>query len=270
MGRSKAVFITELCIILLLLCLFPSGRFSEIAFCEKPSEGDAVNLYKELVRTLQDEQSASKEWMTWQEEKARINQELLKLKLKEHYLKFRRKQLDGYIATVKKRIQELERKKAESETFKDKLEPYLYEVVARLKDFVRSDLPFFQGEREDRISFLESTLADYELSVSEKLRRVLQAVIVEAQYGKTCDVTDELISLPDEKEPVYVRRVRIGRVGLFYITPDSRECGFYDLNVRSWKRVSDYTKRNVLTAADIIEGKKRARWVELPLKGRKQ
>ncbi len=258
----------ELCIILLLFFLL--NPFSRIAFGEEPGRKDVVALYRKLVEVLKDEQSANKKWIDWQKEKAQINQEILKLKLKAQYLRFRQKQLDEYIATVKKRIQDLEEKKAESEKFKVELEPYLYEVVAKLKDFIHSDLPFFQNEREDRISFLEDTLADYELSVSEKLRRVLQAIIVEAQYGRTCDVTDELITLSNGEEPVYVRQVRIGRVGLFYITPDSKNCGFYDLNSRAWKHVPDYTKRNVLMAADIIEGKKRAKWIDLPLQGRKQ
>lgn len=230
----------------------------------KPEDGKPSQLYQDFVKTLKAEQAANEKWLKWQKEKSQLNEEILRLKLKIRYLQFKNKQLDNYINTVSDKINVLEQNKKEYETLKMQLEPYLNEVVEKLEAFIKEDLPFFAQERTERIAFIRSTLNDYELSLSEKTRRILQAVIVEAKYGNTSDVTDQFLQLKEGTEPFYVRTLRIGRIGLFYLTPDSSACGMYDRSSKSWKPVSDHIKHNVQRAADIVEGKKRAKWIELP------
>lgn len=125
------------------------------------------------------------------------------------------------IASLEAQIGQLEQTAAS-------LEPLLERMYRELDAFVDADAPFLAAERGDRLARLEGLLAG-EGNVSEKLRRMLEAIQIELEYGRTLGTYSGVL---DDGRPAEF--VHVGRVALFYRTVDGSETGYWDLTSRSW------------------------------------
>ena len=143
------------------------------------------------------------------------------------------------------------------------LEPYLVQVSERLRQEVDEDLPFLPQERKNRLAFIDQSLTEYGVDLSERLRRVLEALTVEASYGTSVHVTDREIEV--QETPTMVETVRIGRVGLFYVTPDGNSAGIWDAQEKTWKPLARETAAELKKTVDIIQGRRAAELVRLPV-----
>jgi len=114
--------------------------------------------------------SAMNEQDRWQAEQTAMNEEIRQLKSESIWLTFQEKKYSRYVNATQAKVAELERAKLELEQIESGLEPYLFDLVDRLKAFVDTDLPFLREERAKRLAFLQQSLDDHTLSVSEKLR----------------------------------------------------------------------------------------------------
>jgi hypothetical protein len=61
----------------------------------------------------------------------------------------------------------------------------------------------------------------------------MEALLVEAEYGFTNDIYQRTIII--ETAPVLVDIFRLGRLGLFYLSLDKKQCGFYNVATSSWQ-----------------------------------
>ena len=102
-----------------------------------------------------------------------------------------------------------------------------------MTEVIEQDLPFLPEERGKRLVALAPVLEDPAIRLSEKYRKVMEALLVEAEYGFTCDVSQQTISIGGA--PVLVEILRFGRLGLFYLSLDKRQCGFYNVATASWQ-----------------------------------
>jgi seryl-tRNA synthetase len=99
----------------------------------------------------------------------------------------------------------------------------LQRMYDELEQFVRSDVPFFKDEREQRIQRLTSLMQTVEASPSEKFRRLMEAYQIEMEYGR--QMTAYRQTLDDGRE---AEMVRLGRVALLYRVMDGSESGYWD------------------------------------------
>ncbi|MAX33876.1 MAG: hypothetical protein CME72_12520 [Halomonadaceae bacterium] len=132
----------------------------------------------------------------------------------------------------------------------------LRNLVDRLRQWVEADLPFLKKERLARVDSLEALLADGEVSHAEALDRVLAAWRTELDYGRELDAWRGLVdagsvqadgasgeassegageSLSQESLSREVDFLRIGRAGLYYLTPDGREGGVWKAAAGEWQ-----------------------------------
>lgn len=127
----------------------------------------------------------------------------------------------------------------------------LRNLVDRLRQWVEADLPFLKKERLARVDSLEALLADGEVSHAEALDRVLAAWRTELDYGRELDAWRGLVDAgsvqPDsasgeaasegagESLSREVDFLRIGRAGLYYLTPDGREGGVWKAAAGEWQ-----------------------------------
>jgi Protein of unknown function (DUF3450) len=121
--------------------------------------------------------------------------------------------------------------------------PLLTRMVDGLEQFVAMDLPFLQEERANRIATLKTLLERTDVTVAEKMRRVLEAWQVENEYGRTnLAYTGQLEIDGMQRE---VEFLRIGRIALLYQTPDGEYTGAWDQRTRAWVPLSDVNRNSV-------------------------
>ena len=71
-------------------------------------------------------------------------------------------------------------------------------------------------------------------------------------------------ALPSGKQ---VEFIRLGRVGLYYLTPDSNDAAMFNPETGLWKALSLSETREVVRARDIAKGYRKPDWLYLPILG---
>lgn len=145
----------------------------------------------------------------------------------------------------------------------EEIRPYLDDVMVRLRRFLDHDVPFLAEERDRRFDSLERVLAEPDLSVSEKARKLLEALMVEAEYGQTIEVYRESVTIADQ--PVLVDVFRLGRVALFYQRLTGQACGYYNVAEKAWQPLPDRYNSAVRSAVEIGSDIRPAELVSLPI-----
>ena len=145
------------------------------------------------------------------------------------------------------------------------LEPYLADVVERMREFIEKDLPFLPEERQKRLVTLEQSINSYDVAMSEKLRQVFaEGLQIEAEYGGKVKATDETLNLNGKDTQVVI--FRLGRVGMYYISLDGQETGRWNQETMQWEKLPKKMNRNIRRAADIAAGKQIVEIIDLPLR----
>ena len=98
------------------------------------------------------------------------------------------------------------------------LPPLLINMVDGLDDFVELDIPFLQQERSDRIADLKLLIENPDVSDTQKLRQILNAWLIEVEYGSAFITEQGAVSIDGNERPVDF--VIMGRVGLLFQTSD--------------------------------------------------
>lgn len=157
----------------------------------------------------------------------------------------------------------------------------LRDLVERLRQWVEADLPFLKKERLARVDSLEGLLADGEVSHSEALERVLAAWRTELDYGRELDTWRGLLdvdSVPaggasgesssadaDESLPREVDFLRIGRAGLYYLTPDGHEGGVWKAAAGEWQPLNGTERAELDKGLRIARDQRAPELLTLPI-----
>ncbi len=220
-------------------------------------------VHESATRSIATEASAQEDVLHWTDKRDGLSSEIRDLKLMDAWLEFQITKYKRYIARQEAVIEELKLRKEEAKRIGMELEPYLEVVVDRLEERVAEDPPFLPEERAQRIAFLRESLDDYHLSLSEKLRRVLEALQVETEYGRSVETTSRELAL--NGVPTRVAVLRLGRSGLYYLTEDGSKAGFWDRGTKSWRPLEPEFARTLLNAREMAERKRALELLVLPI-----
>lgn len=116
---------------------------------------------------------------------------------------------------------------------REEIEPLMLQMIDSLQRFVDADVPFNADERKQAVLALRQSMADPDVGISEKFRKVLAAYQSEAEYGRTIGTYRG--EIPFSGQDRLVEFLRIGRVNLFYITPDEAAVGYWDQAAGKWQ-----------------------------------
>jgi hypothetical protein len=111
--------------------------------------------------------------------------------------------------------------------------PLMARMVDGLEQFIELDVPFLLSERRRRVEKIRGLLLRADVTVAEKVRRVMEAYQVENDYGRTIEAYREKLQLGDASFDADF--LRIGRVGLLYRTIGSDEVGYWDTARGGWQ-----------------------------------
>jgi hypothetical protein len=160
------------------------------------------------------------------------------------------------LASLEKQLEDMEKTSKE-------IEPFLGVVYERLVRSLQESPPFLAVERKARVENLGLILKDDGMTISEKFRRLAEALMVEVEYGGTVDVYPETIQLSGKE--IRVRVLRLGRVSLFCQSLDRKVSGVYDVASGTWQALPKPYNKDMDTAVEIASKRRPAQIVTLPL-----
>ncbi len=147
--------------------------------------------------------------------------------------------------------------------FENNLMPYLENTVTRLEEAIARDLPFLPLERSQRLAALREILVRPDATAADKLRRVMEALQIEADYGRSVEVYQDTVTV--DGVPLLVDMLRLGRVSLFWRTPDGRLAGHFDPVTRQFAPLPQDNVDQVTKAMEVARRERTAELLELPI-----
>jgi hypothetical protein len=139
--------------------------------------------------------------------------------------------VEEQVRSQEQQIAALEEQIAQLDTTAVDIQPLLQRMFDDLVQFVASDLPFFEEERDTRVERLRELIGRVDASPSEKFRRLLEAYQIEMEYGRTMSTYRQ--TLADGREADILR---LGRIALMYRTIEDEETGYWDHERKEWVR----------------------------------
>jgi hypothetical protein len=255
-------WVSILCFTILLSvpCLADNG--SGINIGEKVRE--PVRESVEIRKQTQAENEA------WQKDKEELIVRYDRLQEENRRLAAKEAGLEKAVAATGKRIERKERQLADIEQITEGINPFLYETIDRIAQLANESMPFLMEERTRRLNNLHKLMDDPEVSTSERFRKVMEALLVEAEYGNTIEVYQETISVPNPASgapgrTMLVNIFRLGRISLFYQTMDQQESGWFDTAGNQWDPLPKTHNRAIASAINIGAKRQPVELLTLPL-----
>ncbi len=219
-----------------------SGKVDETIATEATTQG-LKNTWATEKSSLEDRYRAAKANVEWLSERIEVEKQ-------------RASALDDA-------VRELERRQTESARLQAVIQDSMVAVLHRLERTVAGDLPFLATERDQRLVALRAELAKPEVESGEKLRRLLEGLLVEAQYGGTVEVTQERIAIEGTEKVVDM--LRLGRLAMFWRTPDGAQIGTWDPVTATYVLLPGKHSRTVQKAMEMATRIRPVQLLSLPL-----
>lgn len=172
-------------------------------------------------------------------------------------------QLSRLVATQRVELADYERQFEELEITKRRILPLIVRMIEVLDEFVEIDVPFLEKERDLRIVELRKLMERPDVPTSEKYRRVAEAYQIELEYGHTIEAYVGEMQVAGEQRTVDF--LRFGRLGLYYMTPDGRDIGFWDSQNDSWTQLDDAYRQPLDRALRIARKQLPPDLIRLPI-----
>ncbi|HEC60294.1 MAG TPA: DUF3450 domain-containing protein [Methylophaga sp.] len=171
-------------------------------------------------------------------------------------------QLDKIVSSQQKELESITDQLRNIESTQRDIVPLMLKMIDTMVQFVALDLPFLPKERQARIVQLQSLMERADVSIAEKYRRILEAYQVETEYGRTIEAYRDDLTVGDVSRTVDF--LRIGRVGLYYLTLDGAEAGMWNNN--GWQVLSSEYRKPISQALKVAMKQLPPDLLVLPLK----
>ncbi len=199
----------------------------------------------------------------WEEEKQDLTARLQTLQEKSRQLIVEKTALKTQITANRQKVDLYKQQIINSTILSREIRPYLELVYQKLVEQIAMDHTFLEKERQYRLNKLRLILDDPDVTISEKYRRIMEALFIEAEYGNSVDTYRKTI-MSGERE-LTANIFRLGRVSVFFQSPDKSRTGFYDHSDRSWKEFPASYNREINSAFEIAAKRRPIKLVNLPL-----
>ena len=196
---------------------------------------ERINNIVEGTRSLEDQYRA-------------INKEIDGLKV---YNRLMRAQVEGQAAT----LEDIALSMDQVDVINRQIFPLMERMIDALEQSIALDLPFLMAERTKRIEDLKGIMERSDVTVAEKFRKVMEAYQIENDYGSSSEHYEESLTIDGATRAFNM--LRIGRIGLYFQTDDTKITGRWDNQAREFVR--DDSARN-----EIRKGLRMARQLIAP------
>lgn len=240
------------------LWLFLSLSLPAVARDLRP--GPVLNNVVEAITHSSD---AGQKATKWSQRKQNLLDQLRELELKNEWTKFQIERHKNWIRTETQAVTLLQERLLQLEKVRVDLDPLIEVLYARLEEVIRNDLPFWEEERNRRLSFLRQELDNSKAGLGHRLGRMLEVLQVEALYGQSVDAKEVVATIDGLQRQVTT--FRLGRLALFRITQDNQIVRRFDKKDKTWITIPEDSSRELRKAIDIASKKRVTSVVELPI-----
>ena len=141
----------------------------------------------------------------------------------------------------------------------------MLEMLKSLNVLLEADAPFLLDERKTRLVNIQKAYERSNITNAEKYRIILEAFKIEYGYANTIE------SYKDLKDNKTYDFLRIGRVGLYYQSLNSKEYGYWDKPNNNWVEIEDLTAQyNIRKAIRIAKKYSSVGFLNLPFSSTKE
>ncbi|MCB2215562.1 DUF3450 domain-containing protein [Desulfofustis glycolicus] len=220
-------------------------------------------IEKPVVESVQIRQDTQQHEEQWRAEKQTLMLRYEELQQRREQLTARRQEMTASNDATGQRIAGKQQEIDDIEQIQTEIKPLIAELTADLQRFVVEDLPFLPDERRRRLDRLQELSGDLEISVSEHFRKAMEALLIEAEYGTTIEVSQQTIRLDDRD--LLVNIFRLGRIALFFQSIDAHTCGYFNLAKTTWTELPQRYNKSIEAAMHIGFKRRPADLLTLPL-----
>lgn len=161
---------------------------------------------------------------------------------REESLEIYNRQIERLIKSQEAEIESIARQSGEIENIETGALPLMIEMTDTLDKLLDADVPFLATERQARVDSLRALIDRADVTSGEKFRRIMEAYLIEVDYGRTIEAYKGELKLGEDM--LNVDFLRVGRVGLYYQTLDGSRSGRWNPDLKEWEAVdSDYRSR---------------------------
>lgn len=242
----------------LLLCL-AAGR----SFAQTSAQTDSGRAREATGQAIDTRQQTQQEQDSWSDEKAALVARYRAAQANVAWLADRKAEETARVAALDARIAELGRRLAEADRLEGSMQDTLAVIFDRLAESVQTSLPFLPAERTLRLESLSTELMRPDVASGEKLRRLLEALQVEAAYASSVEVYQDRITVGGED--LHADVLRLGRVALFWRTPDGDRVGNFDQATSAWAELPGSVNRPIALAMEMATRMRPVEIIDLPL-----
>jgi hypothetical protein len=196
---------------------------------------ERINTIVEGTRSLEDQYRA-------------INKEIDGLKV---YNRLMQAQVQGQSATLEDISLSMDR----VDVINRQIFPLMERMIDGLEQSITLDVPFLMDERTDRVVNLKEIMERSDVTVAEKFRKVMEAYQIENDYGNSTEFYTESLTIDGATRAFNM--LRIGRIGLFFQSDDTKITGRWNNETRQWE--VDNSARN-----EVRKGLRMARQLIAP------
>ena len=196
---------------------------------------ERINNVVEGTRSLEDQYRA-------------INKEIDGLKV---YNRLMRAQVEGQQAT----LEDISLSMDQVDVINRQVFPLMERMIDGLEQSISLDIPFLMEERTKRIEDLKTIMERSDVTVAEKFRKVMEAYQIENDYGTSSEYYTESLTIDGATRSFNI--LRIGRIGLYFQSDDTKITGMWNNEDRTW--VIDNSARN-----EVRKGLRMARQLIAP------
>ena len=253
--REETILNKRVFIAVCMVCLIFTGIGQSQEFTEQVTGqvSDSIDI----------RQSTQKSEDVWFEHKAEMTAEFDTLTRETAQLAALNKKLQKKTAAEQAAVDELKREIDEIDRMTTELLPFLNETRSRLEAMVESSLPFLLVERRTRLKNLSRIMDDTNIAVTEKFRKVMEALSIEAEYGNTVEIYQKKISVDNKN--ILADIFRLGRLSLFFQSLDQKETGYFNPLTSRWHLLPHRYNRDIGSAFEIGAKRRSADLLNLPL-----
>lgn len=230
---------------------------------QEPARDAAARLAETATAVLATERATQEQLDDWAVQRSALQTRWDAAQAQVRYLEQRAALQRERVAALEAAGRELDRRLQESQRLETSLEDTLLAILERLADAVGRDLPFLPEERARRLETVRRELSDPAATPADKLRRVLEAVLIEARYGGACEIYQDRIAVAGEE--LTVDLLYVGRLGLFWLTPDAARGGAWDSAERAFGELHGRELEAVRRASEMAFRRRPAAVQPLPL-----
>ncbi|AVI63177.1 DUF3450 family protein [Halomonas sp. GFAJ-1] len=222
---------------------------------------ETVGQASQSVEAQQAQSAIQQQIDTADEETRAALEELRRLERETRQMDAANSSLSGRLASEAERQQRLSRALDTLSDTRAALPLIEQDMTQQLIRWIETDLPFL---RDERLARVQTAQAGSGAESVERITDLLEAWRVELEYGRTIDTWRGRLAIEDmpAREVEYLR---VGRIGFYYLSPDGREGGVWDVESGAWQALNESARREVRNGLRIADDQRTPGLLRLPL-----